>query len=127
MSLNILITDDSRTMRQIIRRGIRQSGLDTQMYEAADGKEALQVMREHKIDVLLTDLKMPVMDGFNLIRNIRADSTFGRVLITVISTETSPLYTETALAAGADSFLAKPFSAEELEEHISEVLHEHQK
>ena len=124
MSHSILITDDSTTMRKIIRRTLRQAGIEAQVHEAGDGRQALDVMAREEIDLLLTDLKMPVMSGLELIEALRADPANASLKIVAISTETSAPYAGAAVDSGADRFIAKPFTVDELSTELGSLLDE---
>ena len=115
MAYRILIVDDSPAMRTFIRRAIRLSGLEvTQYLEAGNGLEALNVMRSGRIDAVLTDINMPVMDGEEMLRHMAEDETLREIPAIVISTDGSSCRMERMHSLGARGYLGKPFRPEDL-------------
>jgi CheY-like chemotaxis protein len=104
MALRVLIADDSLSMRLLLQRVLANRG--HQVYEAADGNEALQLLHAHHPDIAILDVIMPGMDGLEVCSTVRADANFASLKIIVISANAT---VANALAAGADSFLVKPF------------------
>ncbi len=118
--IRVLVADDSRVMRQIVVRTLRQAGYDWQVREAANGAEALEAVREDEPDVVLSDWNMPEMTGIELLRRLRAEgfeTPFG-----FVTSEGSAEMRETADEAGALFLIAKPFTAESFREVIEPVL-----
>ena len=118
--LRVVIADDSRVMRQIVIRTLRQAGYDWQITEAADGAIALEVVTAEKPDLVLSDWNMPNMTGIELLRALRAggdDVPFG-----FVTSEGSPAMRDEAAAAGALFLVAKPFSAESFRDVLEPVL-----
>ncbi len=105
--MRILIADDSRAMRLIVQRELRHAGLkDAEIVEAANGREALDMVISSPPDLILSDWNMPEMEGIELLREIRArglDIPFG-----FITSETMPAMRAAAVAAGARFLIAKP-------------------
>jgi len=90
MSFNVLIVDDSNAMRSVIRKVIQLSGFRMDhCYEAGNGKQALEVLSGEWIDVILSDIHMPEMDGFELLKAIHQHEVFQNIPVIVISTEGS--------------------------------------
>ena len=122
MSLNILITDDSVVMRRMIRKTLELSGLPLgEIYEASNGEEGLQVIDNHWIDLALVDINMPVMNGEEMIQQIRSRADTQDLPIIVVSTEGSQTRIDRLEQCGA-KFIHKPFSPELVLEIIQEVL-----
>ncbi|WP_081681097.1 response regulator [Cellulomonas sp. URHD0024] len=118
--IRVLVTDDSRVMRQIVIRTLRQAGYDWDVREASDGTEALEAIRADEPDVVLCDWNMPEMNGIDLLRNMRAEgfqTPFG-----FVTSEGSPEMRATAEAAGALFLIAKPFTPDAFREVIEPVL-----
>ncbi|WP_199721441.1 response regulator [Cellulomonas rhizosphaerae] len=118
--IRVLVTDDSRVMRQIVIRTLRQAGYDWDVREASDGAEALAAIQADEPDVVLSDWNMPNMTGIELLRNLRAagyQTPFG-----FVTSEGSPEMRSTAQEAGALFLIAKPFTAEGFREVIDPVL-----
>ena len=118
--IRVLVADDSRVMRQIVIRTLRQAGYDWDVREAADGAQALEAIRADEPDVVLSDWNMPEMTGIELLRRLRQEG-FGTPFGFVTS-EGSPEMREKAEAAGALFLIAKPFTPEGFREVIEPVL-----
>jgi two-component system, chemotaxis family, chemotaxis protein CheY len=108
-----LVVDDSRAMRAYIAGALRSS-LDCRVDEASSGFEALRLFPRGTYNAVIADINMPDINGFELIRHLRASERQGGVPIVIISTQTSERDVERALALGANLFLRKPFSPEEI-------------
>ena len=121
MTLNVLIVDDSKVMRAMIRRTLSLCGLALgEIYEAGNGVEALEQLSEHWVDLALLDVNMPVMDGEELLTRIRASDEWRALAVIVVSTESS----ETRLArlqAHSVQIVHKPFTPEQLRDTILKV------
>src|ERR1700684_3915842 len=110
MALQILIVDDSPAMRTFIRRVVRLSGIDVDRYfEAANGAEALEQLAANPVDAVLTDINMPVMNGEELVRRMRAAGPTQSIPVIVISTDATVNRIHTMQALGATGYLEKPF------------------
>jgi two-component system chemotaxis response regulator CheY len=108
-----LVIDDSRTTRMIIGNILREIGLD--VLEAANGLEALEQMKRHpEIELMLVDWNMPEMNGFDLIRAIRAEHAHDAVRILMVTSEAQGEQVNLALRAGANEYLMKPFNKDVL-------------
>ncbi len=105
--MHALIVDDSRAARAMVARMLDQLGAGAA--EAAHGEEALRRLRDgERYDALLVDWNMPVMDGLELVRSLRAEARFAALPILMISSESDPRKIARALIAGADEYLVKP-------------------
>ncbi|MDA8137142.1 MAG: response regulator [Desulfobacteraceae bacterium] len=120
--MKALIVDDSLVVRTIIENAVKPMGYET--LQAANGLEGLQLLAKHAntIQLVLLDWNMPVLDGFETIKKIKADYGYDHICIIMISTESEDEKVDQALAAGANGYLAKPFAAEELAEKIRTTL-----
>jgi two-component system chemotaxis response regulator CheY len=111
--MKILLVDDSKAMRLIVRRTLRQAGFgDCEVVEAADGKLALDAIRETPPDLVLSDWNMPEMSGIELLEVLRSQG--NRVRFGFLTTEGTPDMRARAMEAGAAFLLAKPFTADDL-------------
>lgn len=120
MAANVLVVDDSGTMRGMIKRTLAISGLAVgEVYEAANGIEALAQMAKHEISVVLLDINMPVMNGIQLVRRIRDDQRLCKIPVIIASTEGSEVRIQELLAAGARGFVRKPFRPEQLRDVLA--------
>lgn len=118
--MKVLVADDSRVMRQIVIRTLRQAGYEWEVTEAADGAESLRLAQEVDPDLVLSDWNMPEMTGIEMLRAMRSagiDTPLG-----FVTSEGSDLMREQADAAGALFLIAKPFTAETFRETIDPFL-----
>jgi two-component system chemotaxis response regulator CheY len=123
MALQILIVDDSPAMRAFIRRVVKLSGIEVDRYfEAANGAEGLEQLASNPVDAVLTDINMPVMDGEEFVRRMRADGTTKSIPVVVISTDATVHRIQTMQALGAMGYLQKPFGPEQLRNELDRVL-----
>ena len=123
MAFRVLLTDDSPAMRAFIRRVMDLSGFAvSEWFEAGDGGEALELLRRHEIDVILTDINMPRMDGVEMMRRLENEQTLKNIPVVVISTDSTEKRVEQMTALGARGYLKKPFRPEELRDEMERVL-----
>lgn len=121
MVFNTLVVDDSAVMRKMVTRTLKMSGVPIgEIHEAGDGLEALQIMEDHWIDLALVDINMPVMNGEEFIRRVRADESMRDLAIIVVSTESSETRIQ-QLEEQRAAFVHKPFTPEILREKILQV------
>lgn len=102
-----LIVDDSRIVRKVIRRIIEPLGFT--IHEAEHGLDALRVIADHPIDLVMLDWNMPVMDGLAFITSLRNDTTLSQPKVIFCTTENEFAKIEAAMSAGADEYVMKPF------------------
>jgi two-component system chemotaxis response regulator CheY len=122
-SIRALIVDDSSVMRKIVARSLRQAGIElTQLWEAGNGAEALGVLQENQVDLILCDINMPVMDGLEFIKQLSTIKNAKGVPVIMITTEGSESHVVQALSSGARGYLRKPFTAEQVREHVVPFL-----
>jgi len=123
MALKILIVDDSPAMRAFVRRVMRLSGIEVEQYmEAGNGVEALAALESSGVDVVLTDINMPVMDGEDFVRRLRGSDRMQAMPIIVISTDATTHRIQTLLSLGANGYLQKPFGPEQLRNEVERIL-----
>ena len=116
--MRALVIDDSSSMRAILRQYMRQ--LDYEVVEACNGQDALKRCEEVRdIDIALVDWNMPVMNGLDFVRAVRARKEFDGVKLMMVTTENDAEHVVTALSAGANEFVMKPFTYEVLEEKMA--------
>ncbi|MET0423578.1 MAG: response regulator [Actinoplanes sp.] len=119
--MKILIADDSRVMRQIVVRTLRQAGFgDHELIEAANGQEAFDKTKSENPDLVISDWNMPEMTGVEVLRQLRAAG--NNVKFGFVTSESTPEMKEQADAAGALFFIVKPFSAERFDEVFAPIL-----
>jgi two-component system chemotaxis response regulator CheY len=119
MSKTVLAVDDSKTMRDMVTFTLKEAGYSA--LEAEDGKAALNVVAGHAVDVVITDLNMPNMNGFELIRALRSDPKHKFTPILMLTTEGDNTKKQEGKNAGATGWLVKPFNPEKLVEVIKKV------
>lgn len=112
MAKKFLIVDDSASMRQLIAFAVKDAGHEPLLAE--NGREALEKARGTKVDLVITDLNMPEVDGITLIRELRAMADYKFVPILMLTTESQVAKREEGRAAGASGWIVKPFSSEKL-------------
>lgn len=118
-----LIVDDSSVMRKIVERSLRQAGVNlTKVYEAGNGAEALGVITENKVDIILCDINMPVMDGLEFVKQLSGIENGKGVPVVMITTEGSESHVVQALSFGARGYIRKPFTPEQVKEHVVPLL-----
>jgi two-component system chemotaxis response regulator CheY len=122
--IRILIVDDSSVMRKIVERSLRQAGLDPLVvFEAGSGTEGLEVLRGKQVDLILSDINMPSMDGLEFLRHIREQNLAPGVPVVMITTESSEEHVKQAITAGAQGYIRKPFTAEQVKERVLPLVH----
>jgi two-component system chemotaxis response regulator CheY len=120
--LRVLVVDDSGTMRRIVAKCLNQMGA-AKIAEAADGIEALGRMRgEGPFDLVLTDWNMPVMNGMEFLKQVKADTALKDVPVVMVTTEAERTNVLEAIKAGAKNYVVKPFTLETLKAKIDQVL-----
>jgi two-component system chemotaxis response regulator CheY len=120
MKKTVLVVDDSLSIRESIVFFLSEMGFD--IIKAQDGQDALNQLDGRKIDLILTDLHMPIMNGIELISNVRKTDQYKRVPILLLTTETLNEKKIEAKKAGATGWLSKPFEKEKLINVINKVL-----
>ena len=122
MAKKILIVDDSAMMRKIIIKNINACGWTVDITEAADGKEGLEKFTKGEFDLVLSDWNMPNMDGLSLVKAIREKDPAKKVPIIMVTTEGSADKVKEAVLAGANNYLAKPFTEDKFKEKLGSYL-----
>ncbi|WP_310598958.1 response regulator [Desulfobulbus sp.] len=123
MAKNVLLVDDSSTMRKIISRSLRQAGLDFgEIYEAGDGLEALTLLESESVDIVLSDINMPNMNGIEFLREKANRPAIKDIPVFMISTETGDDIIGEAKSLGAIGALKKPFTPEKVNEVLGPLI-----
>ena len=121
--LKVLIMDDSSVMRKIVERALRQAGLElTEVLEAANGAEGLAQVQTGGLDMIFSDINMPVMDGLEFLKSLAGVAAAKGVPVIMITTEGSEARVVEALSAGAKGYLRKPFTPEQVKERVAPLL-----
>ena len=121
MSKKILIAEDSPTMRSLICSAIMALG-DYEIVEAANGFEALRILPREKVDMVITDINMPDINGLELVSFIKNNPNYKMLPLLIISTEGSERDRQKGLLLGADGYLVKPFAPGELQAFVQRFL-----
>lgn len=121
LDMKILVVDDFATMRRIIRTTLKQLGLQN-IIEAADGTEALEILRAGGIDFVITDWNMPKMTGLELLKAIRADAALKNTPVLLVTAEAEKENVIQAAQAGVNNYIVKPFTAAVLREKILKIF-----
>jgi len=123
MGKKVLIIDDSSTMRKIVTRSLRQAGLDfDKILEAGDGQEALSMLQAEPVDLILSDINMPNMDGLSFLREKAGNAAIKDIPVIMISTETGSDILNEAKSLGAVGSIKKPFKPEQVNEIIGNLI-----
>ncbi len=122
-SIRALIVDDSSVMRKIVERSLVQAGLElTAVLGAGNGAEALSILAENQVDLILCDINMPVMDGLEFVKQLPGVANAKGVPVVMITTEGSEAHVVQALSAGARGYIRKPFTPDQVKEHVIPLL-----
>ncbi len=123
MAFNILVVDDSATVRDFFVKTLRLAQVPVgTLFQARDGAEAWSILKESWIDLVFTDINMPVMDGFELVRKMRADDLLDRIPVVVVSAEQDEKGITEMLTLGARAYIRKPFTPEQIREVVEDQL-----
>lgn len=110
-------------MRKIVQRSIRQAGIEVEtVLEAGNGAEALMVIGKEPVDLVLCDINMPVMDGLEFVKTLATMETGKKIPVVMITTEGSESHVVEALSAGAKGYIRKPFTPDQVKEHVLPVV-----
>jgi two-component system chemotaxis response regulator CheY len=121
--VNVLIVDDSAAIRKILQRVLGQANVPiSQVFEAGDGVEALTVLNQHKIGLILSDINMPNMDGLQLLNKVRAVEDWKTVPFVMITTEGSHAKVLEAVQSGASGYVRKPFTPDQIKEKLAGLI-----
>jgi len=125
MSYNVLIIDDSSSMRKVIRKILRISGFDVgEIFEASNGKEALEVLDSNWIDLILSDIHMPIMDGYKLLEELKKKEEFSNIPVVFITTEGDEAKLQKVMSLGAHGYIRKPFEPDQIREYLKGIMGE---
>ena len=123
MEPDILVVDDSAAIRKILQRVLKQTGIPIRfVHEASDGQEALDLMKTRRVDVILTDINMPRMDGVQFLAAVKNAEQWHRIPVLMVTTEGSEASVGEALRLGAAGYVRKPFTADQIKEKLLAVL-----
>lgn len=121
--IRAMIVDDSSVMRKIVERSLRQAGIELEkVVEAGNGSDALAALKNEPVDLILCDINMPVMDGLAFVRSLGTVENAKGVPVVMITTEGSETNVVQALLSGARGYIRKPFTPEQVKEHVLPVV-----
>lgn len=123
MLLDVLIVDDSAAIRKILQRVLRQADVPLgEVYEAADGLDALKVLSTQKVSLVLADINMPNMDGLQLLRKLKEDEQWKNLPVIMVTTEGGQAKVMAAAELGAAGYIRKPFTADQIRHTLASFL-----
>src|SRR5208283_586524 len=120
LGLNVLVVDDFPTMRRIVKNLLKQLGFEN-IDEAEDGAQALSKLRGGGYGLIVSDWNMPVMEGIDLLKHVRADEALKAIPFLMVTAEAEKDKVITAIKAGVDNYVVKPFTAEVLKEKLEKI------
>jgi two-component system chemotaxis response regulator CheY len=120
-NIRFLVVDDFSTMRRIVRNLLKEIG-HANVEEAEDGQVALNKLKANTFDFVVSDLNMPNMNGFELLRQIRADATLKSLPVLLVTAEAKKEDIVTAAQIGASGYIVKPFTKATLEEKLTKII-----
>jgi two-component system chemotaxis response regulator CheY len=119
----VLIVDDSAVMRKIVERSLRQAGIEIlEVLEAGNGVEGLAAIQQCPVDLILSDINMPAMDGLEFLQGLRCLDNAKNTPVVMITTEGSESRVVEALSAGARGYIRKPFTPDQVKERVTPLL-----
>jgi len=119
MPLDLLIVDDSAAIRKILQRVLHQAEVPLgAVYEAGDGLEALAILKEKTVNLIFSDINMPNMDGIQFLTQLKSNEAWKQVPVVMITTEGSQAKVMEAAQLGANGYLKKPFTPDQIKDKI---------
>ena len=123
MESDVLVVDDSAAIRKILQRVLRQTGMAIRtIHEAGDGQDAMEVLKSHAVDLVLTDINMPRMDGIQLLAALKSSPAWNKIPVVMITTEGGETKVGEAVKLGAAGYVRKPFTADQIKEKLAGIL-----
>ncbi len=125
MAYNILIVDDSFPMRGVIKKVVKASGFNVgRIFEADNGREALEILNDQWLDLVLSDYNMPGMNGLQLLEEMQRDNMLKLIPVVMITTEGSRSRVDEFIANGAADYIKKPFTPEQIKATLNRIMGE---
>jgi two-component system, chemotaxis family, chemotaxis protein CheY len=123
MESDVLVVDDSAAIRKIMQRVLRQIGMAIRtIHEAGDGQEAVELLANHQVNLVLTDINMPRMDGLQLLASLKGSPQWRDIPVVMITTEGGETKVAEAVKLGAVGYVRKPFTADQIKEKLAGIL-----
>jgi two-component system chemotaxis response regulator CheY len=120
--MKVMIVDDCQTTRKILEFHLKSKGFD--VVTAENGLDAIEKLATETINLILTDLNMPYMDGIEFVKTIKSDINLSQIPILMVTTESDPEEKERALSAGANGYMVKPVTADDISKNIKRIMKE---
>jgi len=120
LKIKVLVVDDFPTMRRIVKNLLKQLGFEN-IDEAEDGAQALVKLKAGGYGLVVSDWNMPVMEGIDLLKHVREDETLKAIPFLMVTAEAEKDKVITAIKAGVDNYVVKPFTAEVLKEKLEKI------
>ena len=121
--MDVLVVDDSAAIRKILRRVLQQTEIPLgEVFEAGDGVEAVEGLKRQKVQLILSDINMPNMDGLQLLSVLKASLEWKEIPVIMITTEGSQARVLEAVRLGAAGYVRKPFTADQIKEKLSGII-----
>lgn len=121
LNMNVLVVDDFATMRRIIKNVLKQIGF-TKILEADDGTTALAVLKNNKVDLIISDWNMPKMTGLDLLKKVRGEESTKSIPFLMVTAEAQKDNVLQAVQAGVSNYVVKPFTADAIKEKLTRVF-----
>ncbi|MBU8920400.1 MAG: response regulator [Bacteroidales bacterium] len=123
MSLNVLVVDDSKIIRAVIKKTLGLSGVPVaEFYQAENGQEALDILKDNWVDIIFADINMPVMNGIEMVERMAEDGILKTTPVIMVSTEGSALRIKQLKEKGVSAYIRKPFTPELLREVVDSIV-----
>lgn len=123
MSYSVLVVDDSAVVRRMVRRALSMSGVDLDpVYEAGNGREALEILGQQWVDIVFADINMPEMTGAEMLQEMKSSPVLSATPVVIVSSEQSEERTKQMKSLGARAYLVKPFRPEAIKQVVLQVL-----
>ena len=121
LNMAVLLVDDFATMRRILKNILTQIGFNN-IYEADDGKSALKLLKNQKIDLIMCDWNMPIMNGLDLLNVVRGDDALKEIPFVMVTAEAQKENIIQAVQAGVNNYVVKPFTTETITQKLEKVF-----
>ncbi len=121
--MKILVVDDSRVMRNVLKNILKEKNIDeSSILEAGDGQEALKIMREQKVNLVLLDWNMPKLNGVELVKIVRSEDSLKDIPIIMVTSEAAKYNVMEAIKAGVTDYIIKPIKGAVVHKKLEELL-----
>ena len=121
--MNVLVVDDSAAIRKILQRVLAQAGVPiSRVFEAGDGHQGLEVLEANSVELILSDINMPNMDGLQFLSRVRAQDRWKSIPFVVITTEGSHARVMEAVQLGASGYVRKPFTPDQIKKNLAGLI-----